>query len=78
MFQNEKKNWILIDFENAEYRIFLTNDTLTCCLLTYIKHTTAHCKNRVVQNTIMLDNWDENIISYSESHIKIMKANVKF
>lgn len=67
---------ILIRFANAEYRISLTNDTLTYYLHIYTRHTSAHCKNRAVQNIIILDNQNGNTITYSVSHIKIMKANV--
>ncbi|KAL4091564.1 hypothetical protein QTP88_026231 [Uroleucon formosanum] len=36
---------LVIHFENIDYRIFLTDDTLTCYLYKCTGHTSAHCKN---------------------------------
>ncbi|KAF0750606.1 Uncharacterized protein FWK35_00023634, partial [Aphis craccivora] len=36
---------LVIHFEDTDYRIFLTDDTLTCYLCKRTGHTSAHCKN---------------------------------
>ena len=41
---------LVIHFENTDYRIFLTDDTLTCYLCKRTGHTSAHCKNTSEQN----------------------------
>lgn len=41
---------LVIHFENIDYRIFLTDDTLTCYLCKRTGHTSAHCKNTSEQN----------------------------
>lgn len=41
--ENKTSSSILINFENANYRIFLTNDELTCFLCKKIGHTSNNC-----------------------------------
>lgn len=41
---------ILINYEDEEYRIFITDDTLTCYLCKRSGHTTAHCKTAAMPN----------------------------
>lgn len=41
---------LVIHFENTDYRIFLTDDTLTCYLCKRTGHTSAHCKNTSEQS----------------------------
>lgn len=43
---------LVIHFENTDYRIFLTDDTLTCYLCKRTGHTSAHCKNTSEQSKI--------------------------
>lgn len=47
-------NSLVINFDNTEFRIFLTDDTLTCYLCKRTGHTSANCKNIATQNTITL------------------------
>lgn len=67
-------NSILINLDNAEYRIFFTVDTLTCYLCKSTGHTSAHCKR-----TITLDNQTDNLTSYLETHLEnaIISATLK-
>lgn len=57
---------ILINFEDDEYRIFLTDDTLTCYLCKRTGHTSAHCKN----TTPNPDNQNNNLISNSSQTLQ--------
>jgi len=47
---NEKMtSSILINFDHTDYRIFFSDDTVTCYLCKQTGHTTNHCKN-VIEN----------------------------
>lgn len=51
---------ILINFDDAEYRIFLTDDTLVCYLCKRTEHITTHCKNIAQPHKDFLNNRNHN------------------
>lgn len=52
---------ILIHFEDTDYRIFLTDDILTCYLCKRTGHTSAYCKNATEHNKNPHPNQDADI-----------------
>jgi hypothetical protein len=60
-------NSIIINFDNTEYRIFLTDDTLTCYLCKRTGHTSPYCKNTIAQNQILSEYDKENTFRQPET-----------
>jgi hypothetical protein len=46
---------LLINFEDTDYRVFLTDDTLTCYICKNTGHTSAHCKSTSALSSNPLD-----------------------
>jgi hypothetical protein len=60
-------NSIIINFDNTEYRIFLTDDTLTCYLCKRTGHTSSYCKNTIAQNQILSEDDKEKTFRQPET-----------
>lgn len=58
---------ILIHFDGTDYRIFLTDDILTCYLCKRTGHTSAHCKNTTENSNNPPLNQDADIPLQTES-----------
>lgn len=67
---------LLIRFEDTEYRIFLTDDIVTCYHCKRTGHTSAHCKNSSEQNKPFHINQEATISSQIET-ISDIEPNIK-
>lgn len=73
---------LLIHFEDTDYRIFLTDDTLTCYHCKQTGHTSAHCNNILSQQPLHIDEQNINLKTQSitstdpqSSHIGITNSD---
>ncbi|CAI6351704.1 unnamed protein product [Macrosiphum euphorbiae] len=61
---------ILLQFDQTEYRIFLSDDTVTCYSCKQTGHTSNHCKNTIENKaeSVHLNNTNANTVSNDMDH----------
>ena len=65
---NKMPSSIIINFEQTDYRIFLSDDTVTCYLCKQTGHTSNYCKKEIINKSQIIQVENPNpIINYMDS-----------